>query len=406
MTAGDTAHFDVVVIGGGMVGAAVAAALGDTPLQVAVVEAQEPPEQPSSDGRRVSALTAGSLRFLEGLGVGPELEAAGAPIREMSIRDGDRAGTIGFAAEEIGLEQLGAIVPNAVIASALQRRLGEHGNIHWLCPASWTGLRRTAEGVRLDLALPDEERAITANLVVAADGRDSAVRAHAGLGTVGWDYGQSAVVAEVAPERPHRGRAFQRFLRGGPVALLPLPEGRASLVWSVPTARAEGLVDLPDDAFADRLYRAFGPDLGRLRPAGPRGAFPLRLEHARRYVDRRLALVGDAAHAVHPLAGLGLNLGLRDAGELARTVVEAHVAGEDPGSEAVLARYQRHRRPDNWLVSAYTDGFHRLFANDLPLLGPLRSLGLGVTDRAGPLKRVMMRQGMGLLGREPFPFPG
>jgi len=381
------------------VGAAVAAALAPTPLRVAVVEARPREQQPASDGRRVSALTAGSVRILQGLGVWQAVRAADTePIRAMTVWDGDRAGGVGFEAGEVGLEALGALAPNGAIAAALQAASAAAANVDWLCPARWSALEQGEERAVLRVADETGERTLAAPLLVAADGRDSAVRNRAGIETAGWDYRQSGLVAEIRPQRPHRGRAFQRFLRGGPLALLPLPQGRCSLVWSLPTARAEGLLDLDDAAFAARLQAAFGPELGTLETAGPRGAFPLRLQHARGYARGRVALAGDAAHAVHPLAGLGLNLGLRDAAVLAEVVADAHLAGEDWGGEAVLGRYQRRRMPDNLLVSAYTDGFHRLFGGDSEALGTLRGLGMNLVDRAGPLKRLLMRQGMGLVG--------
>ena len=396
--AGD--NYDLIVVGGGMVGAAVAAALAPTPMRVAVVEARAPEGQPARDGRRVSALTAGSVRILEGLGVW-ETVAAGdtEPIRGMTVWDGDHPGGVGFQAGDVGMEALGALAPNGAIAAALQAATGDAANnVDWFCPARWTALEGGDEAVTISLTTEGGERTLHAPLTVAADGRDSAVRQEVGIETIGWDYGQSGLVAEIRPQRPHGGRAFQRFLRGGPLALLPLPEGRCSLVWSLPTARAEALLDLDDTAFARRLQEAFGPELGELAVAGPRGAFPLRLQHARGYARDRVVLAGDAAHAVHPLAGLGLNLGLRDAAALAETVAEAHLAGEDWGDPAVLGRYQRRRMPDNILVSAYTDGFHRLFGGDSEALGTLRSLGMNLVDRAGPLKHLLMRQGMGLAG--------
>jgi ubiquinone biosynthesis UbiH/UbiF/VisC/COQ6 family hydroxylase len=395
-----TGEYDVIILGGGMVGAAVAAATAATPLRVAVVEARPPAEQPANDGRRVSALTAGSVNILRALGAWEAVAAADTqPIAGMTVWDGERPGTISFGAAEAGLDSLGAMAHNGAVARALQGVTAGAAYVDWYCPARWSALAREADRATLAVETGEQRHELTAPLVVGADGRDSVLRQTAAIPTVGWSYGQSAVVAEIRPQRPHRGRAYQRFLRGGPVALLPLPEGRSSLVWSVPQPRAEALLDLDDAAFADRLYRAFGPELGRLEVAGPRGAFPLRLEHARRYVDQRAVLVGDAAHAVHPLAGLGLNLGLRDAAQLGETLAAAHLAGEDLGSTAVLARYQRARRVDNWMVSAYTDGFHRLFANDSQVLGPVRSLGLNLVDRAAPVKRLLMRQGMGLLGR-------
>ena len=389
--------YDVIVIGGSLVGAALAAALAPTPLRVAVVEARPPADQPARDARRVSALTAGSVRILQGLGVWEAIRPEAEPIRGMVVWDGDRAGTIGFSAEEAGLDSLGAMAPNGAVAEALQAAGRGAGNVDWLCPAQWRDLVRGPWGAALTVETGTGSRRLLASVVVGADGRDSPLRQAAGLRTVGWSYGQSAIVAEIRPERPHRGRAYQRFLRGGPVALLPLPGNRSSLVWSVPAARAEGLMALPDPAFAERLHRAFGPELGRLEVAGPRGAFPLGLRHAPRYAANRVVLAGDAAHAVHPLAGLGLNLGLRDVAQLGQTLAEAHLAGEDPGAPEVLARYAGVRRPDNWLVSAYTEGFHRLFANDSELLGRVRGLGLSLADRGGPLKRLLMRQGMGLL---------
>ncbi|MEF8794084.1 UbiH/UbiF/VisC/COQ6 family ubiquinone biosynthesis hydroxylase [Thiohalorhabdus sp.] len=391
--------YDLIVVGGGMVGAAIAAALAPTPLWVAVVEARAPEAQPASDGRRVSALTAGSVRILKGLGVWQTVAAGDTePIRAMTVWDGDQAGGVNFEAGEVGLEALGALAPNGTIAAALHGATREGAHVDWFCPARWTTLEPGDEAVTLNLTTEGSERTLRAPLAVAADGRDSAVRQEVGIATGGWDYGQSGLVAEIRPQRPHRGRAFQRFLRGGPLALLPLSEGRCSMVWSLPTSRAEGLLDLEDAAFGRRLQQAFGPDLGELTVAGPRAAFPLRLQHARAYARNRVALAGDAAHAVHPLAGLGLNLGLRDAAALAETVAEAHLAGEDWGETAVLGRYQRRRMPDNLLVSAYTDGFHRLFGGDSEALATLRSLGMNLVDRAGPLKHLLMRQGMGLAG--------
>ncbi|HKL78023.1 MAG TPA: FAD-dependent monooxygenase [Gammaproteobacteria bacterium] len=394
------AEYDVIILGGGMVGAAVAAALAATPLRVAVVEARPQAEQPASDSRRVSALTAGTVNILQSLGVWAAVaEADTQPITGMTVWDGERAGTISFGAAETGLDSLGAMAHNATVAQALQAATTGVANVDWYCPARWNALERDVDRARLNVTTDEGRFALSAALVVGADGRDSALRDTVAIPTVGWSYGQSAVVAAIRPQRPHRGRAYQRFLRGGPLALLPLPQGLSSLVWSVPSPRAEGLLDLDDAAFADRLYRAFGPELGTLEVAGPRGAFPLRLEHARRYADQRVVLVGDAAHAIHPLAGLGLNLGLRDAAELGETLAAAHLAGEDLGGGEVLGRYQRARRVDNWMVSAYTDGFHRLFANDSQVLGTVRSLGLNLVDRAVPVKRLLMRQGMGLLGR-------
>lgn len=390
--------YDLIVVGGGIVGLAAAAALAHTPVRVAVVERRPFPERPATDTRRVSALTAGSEQILRGMGASDALEPSRAgPIRSMVIWDGDAPGALTFGAQEIGRERLGALVPNGEIAYALLEAAGEAPNVDWYGPADWEDLHWEGGLAECRLARSGAGLRLRAPILAAADGSHSPVRQAVAIGTAAWDYGQSAVVAEIRPQRPHHHRAYQRFLRGGPLALLPLSGGRCSLVWTLPRARAEAMRELSDAAFGQRLGRAFGPELGALEVVGPRGTFPLGFRHARSYARGRVVLVGDAAHAIHPLAGLGLNLGLRDAAALAETVAEAHRAGEDPGSARVLGRYQRRRLPDNLLVAAYTDGLSRLFGQPPGLVKRPRALGMNLLDQSGPLKGLLMRQGIGLM---------
>ncbi len=399
--------YDLIVVGGGIVGLAVVAALAHTPVRVALVERRPFPQRPAADTRRVSALTAGSERILRGMGAAGALDPARAgPIRSMVIWDGDAPGALTLGAQEIGRERLGALVPNGEIAYALQESAGKAPNVDCYCPADWEELHGEGELAECRIAQSGASLRLRAPILAAADGSHSPVREAVAIGSAAWDYGQSAVVAEIRPQRPHHHRAYQRFLRGGPLALLPLPGGHCSMVWTLPRARAEGMRELSDAGFGQRLSRAFGPELGTLEAVGPRGSFPLGFQHARTYTRGRVVLVGDAAHTIHPLAGLGLNLGLRDSAALAEMVAEAHRTGEDPGSARVLGRYQRRRLPDNLLVAAYTDGLNRLFGEPGRFIKGPRGLGMNLLDRSGPLKGLLMRQGMGLMAGQGTLFRG
>lgn len=242
---------------------------------------------------------------------------------------------------------------------------------------------------------------LEADLLVGADGRDSWVRRQVGIEVKGWPYGQSAIVATVRPEHFHRETAWQRFLPSGPLAFLPLPDGLCSIVWSTRPEEAERLMALDDTAFGEALTAAFGCTLGEVTLEGPRGLFPLRLQHALEYVRPGLALVGDAAHAIHPLAGQGVNLGLMDAAALAEVLLAARQRGRPMGSELTLSRYQRWRKGENLAMMAAMDGFKRLFSNRIPPLRLVRNLGLLAADRAEPLKRIIVRRAMGLSGDLP-----
>ena len=388
--------FNVLVVGGGMVGAAFALACSGKGLAIGLVEAR-PPQRDWPKGEldlRVSALSRASQRLLDRLGAWGRIVALGAsPYRRMHVWDGVSSGAITFDSADLGEPNLGHIVENRVIQLALWERLEQAPDLTLISPASIADLERGPEGSRLVLG---DGRILEARLLVAADGRDSLIRELAGIPTQGWDYDQRAIVANVRPEQWHQETAWQRFLPTGPLALLPLADGRCSIVWSATQGRAEELLALDDHDFSEALTEASEGRLGGIRVDGPRAAVPLRLQHAEHYVEPGLALIGDAAHAIHPLAGQGVNLGFLDAAELAAALDLALERRRDIASLWTLRRYERARRGENLAMLMAMDAFKRAFGSRLPPLVAARGLGLAVTDRIGPLKRLFMGRALGL----------
>ncbi len=391
---------DVAIVGGGMVGLLLACALRGTDLRIVVLE-RAPASVFESLGRdcRVSALVRGNVLALRGIGVWPHVRDA-QPIHAMRIWDDDHAGGIRFDALELGEDpeggaaaELGWLVENAKLIEAAQQALLEAENIELCSPVVCERARFLRDAVEITLA---DGRCLRASLAVGADGAASWLRGQAGVGVWSRDYRQKGIVATVRPQLPHRGVAFQRFLPTGPLAVLPMTDGLCSIVWSAEEQEAARLMAMDDDAFLRALNRAFGPVLGRVEEAGARAAFPLRAQMARHLVRHRLALIGDAVHTVHPLAGLGVNLGIRDAMVLAQELADARRFEEDIGARDVLDRYLRLRLPDVLAVQAGMEGFHRLFTARLPGLAPLRGLGMRAIGNAGAIKRVLMRNATGL----------
>ncbi len=393
--------YDIVIAGGGMVGAALACALGDSPLKVALLE-ELPLERirPGADiDLRVSAISRASQRIFAAVDAWEGIPAwRVSPYREMRVWDAAGSGQIHFDGAALGEPLLGWIIENRVIQTALLERVGQLDNVDLLCPATLAlaGLLEPEVHLRLQ-----DGRELRTRLLVGADGADSRVRHWAKVDVVGWGYGQKAVVAPVRTEKPHQETAWQRFLPTGPLAFLPLHDGRCSIVWSTTPEQAEQLLELDNAAFARALGEAFEHRLGDIVEVGPRGAFPLRLQHAQDYVKPHIALVGDAAHVIHPLAGQGVNLGLLDAAALAEVLLEAATAGKDIGSFKVLRRYERWRKGENLLMLGVMDGFKRLFGSSLPPVRWLRNLGLNLTDAVEPVKNLIARRAMGLEGDLP-----
>lgn len=394
-------QYDLVIVGGGMVGACLACALGDSPFRIAIVEGRHPQDvrYEGEADPRVSAITRASQRIFSSLGAWQGMvDRRVSPFREMRVWDAAGPGAIHFDSADIAEDTLGYIVENRVIQAALWERMRGFDNIEPICGATVSTLAFGTDAVRVGLS---DGGTINAKLVVAADGADSRVRSLAGIEAYGWSYDQKAVVATVKTELPHRETAWQRFLPDGPLAFLPLKAGSCSIVWSTAPEHADQLIRLDEADFLAQLHYAFGNVLGRMLHAGPRLALPLRLQHATDYVKPRLALVGDAAHTIHPLAGQGVNLGVLDAATLAEVLLDAGAAKRDIGACHVLRRYERWRKGDNLLMMAAMDGFKRVFGSRIPPIQWARNLGLGLTDALPAAKRFIMRRAMGLEGDLP-----
>lgn len=381
-------ELDAIVVGGGAIGAALALGLARDGFDIALVEARAPtPWNPSDDvDLRVVALASDARLLFENLGVWTAIAGARiGPYRRMRVWDALAPGELAFDAAENGEAALGWIVENGLVQHALWSALGAEPRARVLCPAEVAGVDNDDEGVAATLA--DGTR-LRARVLVAADGAQSPLRKALGIDCDDRDYAQRAVVANVATARPHEETAWQRFLPGGPLAFLPLADGRSSIVWSLPGAEAARVLALDDAAFRAELGAAFDFRLGEIVSSTPRAAFPLRLRLAKRYVAGRSVLAGDAAHVVHPLAGQGMNLGFRDVACLRRVLRDARDRGGDFGAPHVLRRYERERRSENALAAHGLDAIERLFGATDPLTPTLRGAGLALVDRLAPVKHV------------------
>ncbi|EIL91923.1 2-octaprenyl-3-methyl-6-methoxy-1,4-benzoquinol hydroxylase [Rhodanobacter fulvus Jip2] len=379
---------DVAVVGGGMVGAATALALARAGFDTVLLEARAPAPWQLQDevDLRVVGLAPSSVALLDDLGVWPSIrDARASAYAHMHVWDAASGAAIDFDAAAEGRRELGFIVENNLVQWMLWQAL-EAAGVRRLCPSAVQGFEAREDHVRLQL---DDGETLSAALLVAADGGSSPLRQLAGIGTRGRDYAQRAVVAHVHTERPHESTAWQRFLPDGPLALLPLADGRSSLVWSLPEAQAQRVLALDDAAFRDALGVASDFRLGRVTGTTPRASFPLKLQLAERYQTDRFVLLGDAAHAVHPLAGQGVNLGLRDVAELRDTLLAARAAGRDIGAAHVLRRYARRRRSADTLDALGFDALARVYAWQSSPLVAARGAGVRLLDRLTPLKRLL-----------------
>ena len=396
---------DVLIAGGGFAGLALACALRQSlgpSFRVAVADPAF--ARPPSDAR-ASAIAAGARRLFETIGVWAAVADDTQPILDMVITDSKlddavRPTFLTFGGEIAPGEPFAHMVENTPLLAALVERAAQGGVV--LLPTSLKDFSsRSPSAHRRVTAELGNGQVHATRLLVAADGAHSRVRAGAGITCTSWAYPQSAIVTTVAHERPHHGRAEEHFLPAGPFAILPLKGLRSSIVWTEEASEAQRIVALPDDAFHAELEARFGLHLGEIVAVGPRRAFPIGLAIARAFVAERVALIGDAAHVIHPIAGQGLNLGLRDAAALAECITDAARLGLDPGGPDVLSRYQRWRRFDTVAMGITTDGLNRLFSNRSDVLRLVRDIGLGMVDRLPRLKDSFIHQAAGLAGDVP-----
>jgi len=390
-------HYDLIIAGAGMVGATLANALTDSGLNIAIIETHEPQTNWPRDSvdLRVSAITLASQQIFEHLKVWPWMQDRGvSPFRNMFVWDGSRdetgSGEIHFDSADVGAAHLGHIIENRVIQTALIHRLKDFHNIELLCPAHITRLQQHSDHITVRL---DNGHELSARLLVGADGGRSSVRQLAGIETRGWSYQQEAVVTVVETEKSHRQTAWQHFIATGPLAFLPLADGRSSIVWSTTPEQAQQLLTCDDASFRQQLGAAFDFQLGTIIANEKRASFPLQRQHANHYIGQRIALIGDAAHTIHPLAGQGVNLGLLDAATLAEIILAGNK--NSIGSQRELRRYERWRKGDNLLTMSIMDGFKKLFSNNNESLRWLRHNGLNLANNLPPLKQQLIAHAMG-----------
>jgi len=404
---------DVLIAGGGFAGLTLAIALRQALGGSFLVAVVDPGLGRAAAGHdeRASAIVASVRRLFETLGVWQGVAAEAQPILDMAVTDsrlGDavRPTFLTFAGEVEPGEPFAHMIENRILADALTAKARDLGvdlrsaAVTDFAAASANSREPSPDRGRIDTRLSDA-KALSARLLVAADGARSTIRSKAGIATHGWTYGQSAIVVNVAHERDHHGRAEEHFLPAGPFAILPLKGNRSSIVWTETTAEAERIMALPQPEFDGELEQRFKLHLGEIKVIGKRRAHPLGFFVARSFITERIALIGDAAHLIHPIAGQGLNMGLKDVAALAEVIVDAARLGLDPGSLDVLERYQRWRRFDTMAMGVATDGLNRLFSNRSDVLRLVRDVGLGLVDRLPALKRLFIREAAGLVGEVP-----
>lgn len=397
-----TADFDLLIIGGGMVGASLARAVSGLGLRIGVVEAfpLDSSAQPSFDDR-VIALSWGSRVILEAIGVWGGLAGEAEPILSIHVSDRGHFGFTHLDHRQEGVDALGYVATARSLGRALQGDLTQRPDVEFICPASLLTFNIGNEAVDVVLDANGTTRRLSARLLVAADGGDSLVRTQLAIPLRERRYGQTAIIANLAAQQPHGGAAYERFTDSGPLAMLPMTEGRISMVWTAKDHQVEELMALSDAQFLARLQERFGYRLGRLQTVGRRQAYPLRLRRVEEQVRRRVALIGNAAHSIHPVAGQGFNLGLRDVAVLADVLRDAAGGAQDPGAMALLERYAAWRRRDQQSVALITDTLVRIFTNPLGPLRMARNLGLLALDGLPGLKHLVAKQFMGVRGRLP-----
>ncbi|PWR00086.1 2-octaprenyl-6-methoxyphenyl hydroxylase [Leucothrix pacifica] len=397
--------FDVLIVGGGMVGASLAVALKDLPIKVGVIEAYpfEALQQPAYDDRAI-ALSYGAGQILRGMGVWSSIEAVATPIDSIHVSDRGHFGATRLSAKQQKVPALGYLIQSRDYGSVLQREL-VHSDVTLFQPAQVCSIEDADDTLTVSISQNADtdvvsEARLSTKLLIACDGANSKVRDMVGIEAKQHDYQQVAVVANVTTQKPHNNQAFERFTEQGPIALLPMSENRSSLVWTLGVEHYEAVLALDDAGFLKALGEAFGYRLGRFVKAGKRSFFPLKLTSVEQFTTHRVAVIGNAAHALHPVAGQGLNLALRDIADLASQIAESMLGDDDLGSAKLLDAYATHRKNDTNRTIRYTDSLVKIFSNDQFLLGHARAVGLMMVDRLPPLRRLLAKQSMGMTHRQ------
>jgi len=397
-------RYDVIIVGGGLVGASLACALAPLGLRLALIEAVafRVASQPSYDDRTL-ALSASSCRILESIGVWPALQQSATAIREIHVRELDRPGHVFMNPADLGLEHFGHVVEARAFGAAMAAALPRLEHLDFLCPASVAAIEVDDDSVVIEYRDDNRTARIEGALLVGADGAQSFVRESLGIETEQHDYGQTALICNVTPEEDHRGRAFELFTPTGPFAVMPHVEGRCGLIWCVESGQAQGMLDLPEAEFLQLARARFGDHLGAFLKIGKRSSYALRLVRARQDILPRVVILGNAAHAIHPVGAQGFNLGLRDVAVLAEVLAD-EVRRNTPGAIgdlAVLRRYSEWRAPDQHGTIAYSDGLARIFSNPSPMVAAARTAGLLAHAFIPPLRRQLAVRAMGFRGRTP-----
>lgn len=394
-----SADYDLVIVGGGLAGLTLACALKDSGFRIALLEAR--PHSAAASKGQAYHISLMSSRIFQGMGVWdlmrPEINA----IEQIRLSDQTDPGIVQFTLADLGVSALGYVAEHRVLLESLQTFVKTCRNVAYCCPAELVHTDYHPNGVELTVRQSETTVQVRTKLLVAADGARSPIRQNVGIPTDGWQYWQSCVVAFIQPGKSHQNIAYERFWADGPFAILPLPNNICRIVWTAPKAKAAEIAALSDAEFLALLKQRYGDQMGELSLLGDRYVFPVQLMQSRHYVQPHLALIGDAAHCCHPVGGQGINLGIRDAAALAQVLQTAQAKGEDIGSLQVLHRYERWRRPENFVILGFTDFLDRCFSNNIgPIVG-LRRLGLRVMQAIQPVKLLALRLMVGLLGQVP-----
>ena len=389
--------YDIIIIGGGMVGASLACALAEqVDKKIAVIEAHafESDSQPSFDDR-VLAFNYGARRIWEAMGLWSQLAEVAEPIKSIHVSDRGHFGATRIHADEEHVPALGYVVDNRSSGKILMQRIEQLAHIDWLCPASLKSLQQDECSVQIEIEHQGNIQSLSCRLLIAADGAQSKTRQLCGLQSLHQDYGQAAIITNVETEYPHQGVAYERFTDSGPLAFLPMTKKRSSVVWTVDVHAMDQILELDNDAFTEALQQRFGYRLGRIIKTGRRHAYPLVYRETEQLVKGRVAMIGNAAHSLHPVSGQGYNLALRDVAEMAE-LIASH---DDPGHPLLLAEYHAKRYQDMRRVYRLTDSLVKIFSNRSFTLGHARASALIMLDMMPTLRHLLARQSMGLLGR-------